>query len=225
MHPAVSTGASAETASLRAACSDVVAAMLRDEPDLVVTVGLAPRTGPYAVDARGSLTGLGLDLVLGAGNGPVELPLPLALGAWLIGEAGYDGSVLPFGVTAQDEAARCATLGAALAERAPRIALLVLGDGSARRDPKAPGSLDERAAGYDEVVCAALAAVDVAALAALDQELSDALMVSGRPAWQVAAGAAAARHDANEPVLVGRVAHTGAPYGVEYPVVSWRAAH
>ena len=95
-----------------------------------------------------------------------------------------------FGVSADADAATCAALGATLADRAPRVAMLVMGDASARRSLKGPGYLDERAAPYDEAVARALAEADTAALLALDPALSAELLVAGRAPWQVLAGAA-----------------------------------
>ncbi|MFM9545092.1 hypothetical protein ACKI1P_46675, partial [Streptomyces turgidiscabies] len=79
----------------------------------------------------------------------------------------------------------CAGLGRGLAASAERVALLVLGDGSACRTVKAPGYLDERAAGFDAEAARALGTADVAALLALDPELAYELKVAGRAPWQV----------------------------------------
>ncbi|NKY14256.1 hypothetical protein HGA06_08790, partial [Streptomyces somaliensis DSM 40738] len=110
---------------------------------------------------------------------------------------------------------RCAAVGRELAARAPRVALLVMGDGSARRTVKAPGYLDERAAGFDERAARALGAADTAALAALDARLAYELKAAGRASWQVLAGAA---HTASPE---GRLLHDSAPYGVGYLVAAW----
>jgi hypothetical protein len=95
------------------------------------------------------------------------------------------------------------------------VALLVMGDASACRSLKAPGYLDERAAGFDAEVARALAAADVAALEALDPALARELMASGRAPWQVLAGAA---EDAG---LSGALLYEDAPYGVGYLVAAW----
>ena len=222
LHPDVSVGAAAETQHLREACVESLRTALRSgRPDLVVTVGIAPRTGPYPVGARGSLHGFGVDVVLGGGTGPVELPPALALAAWLLDAAGHDGSELPFGVAATDGTDRCLGLGQGLADRAESVLLVVAGEGSACRDAKAPGAFDPRAEELDARWLGALAAVDVAALAALPVALCDELLVSGRAPWQVAAGSARARTESGAPALVGRVRAEGAPYGVGYAVVEW----
>jgi hypothetical protein len=101
--------------------------------------------------------------------------------------------------------------------------MLAMGDGTARRTPKGPGYLDERAEPFDDAVAAALADVDVRALLDLDEQLSAELVVSGRVPWQVLAGAAAAS-GAGAPggPWRGQVLHSAAPYGVGYLVATWR---
>ena len=83
-----------------------------------------------------------------------------------------------------EPAADCLALGRELAASAPRVALLAVGDGTARRSASAPGYLDERAAPFDEAVERAVRDGDLPALAALDPALAADLMAAGRPAWQ-----------------------------------------
>ena len=64
-------------------------------------------------------------------------------------------------------------------------------------------------------VAAALAAADAGALARLDAALDDELMVAGRAAWQVLAGAAVGGG------LRGQVRFAAAPLDVTYLVASW----
>ncbi|SCE46834.1 hypothetical protein GA0115240_16515 [Streptomyces sp. DvalAA-14] len=110
---------------------------------------------------------------------------------------------------------RCATAGRAVAGSAGRVALLVMGDGSACRTVKAPGYLDDRAVPFDTNVAAALAEADTGALAALDPELAQILKAAGRAPWQVLAGAAEGAG------LGGALLHESAPYGVGYFVATW----
>ncbi|WP_035758161.1 hypothetical protein [Granulicoccus phenolivorans] len=108
------------------------------------------------------------------------------------------------------------TIDAVVAEvtaAAAGTALLVTGDGSARRDPKAPGHFDPRAAAFDAEVCRALAAPDPAALAALDAGTARELLAAGWLGWQVLAR-----------VLPDtRTAYWWAddPFGVQYAVATW----
>ena len=213
--PGVAAGATSETDGLRAACDAAVAALLAVEADHVVVVGAADRVGTWPARSWGSLRAYGLDDALGivAGDGPPTLPLSLTIGRWLLDRAGA-GEALLFGVAADAEPDRCLEIGAALADRAPRVGLLVMGDGTGRRTPK-PGYLDDRAGPFDAGVAAALATGDAAALAGLDAALADELLVQGRPAWQVLAGAA------GDTRWRGAVTYDAAPYGVGYLVATW----
>lgn len=114
------------------------------------------------------------------------------------------------------DAAEVADSGAELVTRAEgaRTAVLVMGDGSARRGEKAPGHLDERAFGFDDRVTTALAAGDPGALRDLDAELAGELLAAGRAAWQVMAAAAPG------PARVVST-HAEDPFGVLYPVTVW----
>lgn len=90
-----------------------------------------------------------------------------------------------------------------------------MGDASACRTLKAPGYLDERAAGFDAEAARALGTADVDALKALDVELAQELKVAGRAPWQVLAGAAEGAG------LAGALLYDEAPYGVGYIVAAW----
>jgi hypothetical protein len=109
----------------------------------------------------------------------------------------------------------CLRLGAQLAAAAPRVAMLAMGDGSARKATGVPGTPDPAADQYDAEVAAALAAADPGRLARLDAALDRVLSVAGRAAWQVLAGAAAGGQ------LRGTLRCAAAPFGVGYLVASW----
>ena len=114
--------------------------------------------------------------------------------------------------------ADCLRLGTELAGLAPRVALLAMGDASARKAAGVHGVADPAAERYDAALAAALAAADPGRLAALDPALDDELMIAGRAAWQVLAGAAAGAS------LRGRLRCALAPYDVSYLVASWHGA-
>jgi hypothetical protein len=111
--------------------------------------------------------------------------------------------------------AQCLRLGAELASSAPRVALVVMGDGSARKVVGVHGAPDPAAEAYDAEVAAALADADADRLAALDAALDRDLLVAGRAAWQVLAGAADGRR------LRGRLLFAAAPFDVGYLAASW----
>jgi hypothetical protein len=218
--PGVASGASWETDDLRAAAASAVQELAAAEPDLLVVVGTAPEVGPCDPQARGSLAPYGVDRVVGTGTGEATLPLSLTIGLWLLERHAPDLPRLLFGVHPETEPNRCATLGATLADRATRVAMLAMGDGSARRSVKGPGYLDARAEGFDDGVAAAFAGVQPQALHDLDPDLADELLVAGRAPWQVLAGAAQARAAA-APALTGDLHYAAAPYGVCYFVATW----
>ncbi|MER6046968.1 class III extradiol dioxygenase subunit B-like domain-containing protein [Streptomyces sp. NPDC001793] len=225
--PEVAAGAAPELDPVRAACLDAIGVLAAARPDRLLVLGPAdgPGEGRYPQGARGSFRGFGVDLdvTLGvAGPEPSEsaagpqLPPSLAVGAWLLSRTAWaDAPVEGLAVDERLPGDRCRAHGRELAGSAPRVALLVLGDGSARRSVKAPGYFDERAEPFDAATARALGAADTAALAALDERLAADLLVSGRACWQTLAGAAEGAG------LRGQLLREEAPYGVGYAVAAW----
>lgn len=223
--PEVAAGAAAELGDARTACSDAIAVLAASRPDLLVVVGAADQDhlGSYLQGARGTFRGFGVeaDVQLGEPEGDGHggrrlLPPSLAVGAWLLRHARWGAApVEGLGVAEPLDTGRCLETGRELAAREARVALLVMGDGSACRTLKAPGYLDERAAAFDAAAARALGSADTAALAALDAELAAELLAAGRAPWQVLAGAAEGAG------LDGRLLYEDAPYGVGYFVAAW----
>jgi len=222
------TGASgpgdAELERLRTACHQAVAALLDQSPDLLVVVGANPRgrhPTEFPPDAAGSLHAFGVPFTVGGAGrpGPPALPLSLTIGRWLLARAATRPAaprVAFWGVAPDAATAECLDLGEKLATLAPRVGLLAMGDGPGCRARGVPGAADPRADRYDEQVAACLAAADPAALAALDPGHDRRLLIAGRAAWQVLAGAAA--RDAFDADL----RYWAAPFEVTYFVASWR---
>lgn len=217
--PELAVGAAAELDGLRAACDEAIAVMLGERADQLVVVGADPDGGTYPSSAGASMHPYGVDLRVGGVDG--ELPLALAIGAWLLDRAGSSLPVRYVGIAPDAPTSRCLVLGRTLGRPAERVGLLVLADGSARRTARSPASHDERGEPYDAMVTAALSGGDVAALGRLDAELAGELMVGGRAALQVLAGAAEPATGAGDRIEA-EVRFTAAPYGVSYLVASWR---
>ncbi|MER6115154.1 class III extradiol dioxygenase subunit B-like domain-containing protein [Streptomyces sp. NPDC001743] len=221
--PDVAAGAAPELDGARAACTDALGVLAASRPDLLVVIGPADLAGrgTHPEGATGGFQefGVDLDVRLGRDLGTVaerRLPPSLAVGAWLLAGTGWAGAqVEALGVGEPLETGRCTETGRALAARADRVALLVMGDGSACRTLKSPGYLDERAVGFDAEASRALGAADTAALIALDEALAYELKAAGRAPWQVLAGAAEGAG------LDGRLLYDDAPYGVGYMVAAW----
>jgi len=235
----------AELRKVTDAVAQAVAGLAAARPDLIAVVGGGPVDREYGPAAAGGLHDYGIDFTVGTGE-PV-LPLSLTVGRWLLERAGVlepGGDVAGgaatggTGVAGGDLAAEgervavlfqavaqraspgdCLKLGMVLAERAPRVALLAMGDASARPAREAPGVPDLAAQEYDEDVAEALAAADARWLARLDPARDDELVIAGRAAWQVLAGAAGGGVRGCR--LQGRLLCMSAPYGVTYLVASW----
>jgi hypothetical protein len=212
------TGVDPVLPELRQACREAVGDLIRADPDVAVVVGVAAAERVF--DPRGRLDVTRYAPALHARGRDTDragldpLPLPIGLGSRLLDEAGYRGGRELQSVGAGTAPTACAALGARLAEAAGHVALLVMADGSARRSRRAPGYLDVRAEPFDAEVGRAIRTGDMAALLALDEALAAELMATGRPAWQVLAGAAAGRR----PSCVVR--YDDAPFGVGYLVAS-----
>jgi hypothetical protein len=204
---------------VRAACFAAVAGLAAAGPDLIAVVGGGPVAAGYDGSAAGSLGEFGIPFVTGAGQ-PV-LPLSLTVGAWLI-RAALPATGRPDlrlnAVASDTPTARCLRLGARLAQDADRVALLIMGDASARRASGVSGAPDPAADSYDREVATALAAGDPGRLARLDPALDDELVIAGRAAWQVLAGAARGCR------IRGTLRCAAAPYDVSYLVASWECS-
>src|SRR5689334_372446 len=215
------TGQAEILPELRAACAAAVADLLAAAPDVVVVVGPADATTSF--DPTGALSLASYAPALRA-NGHVPstpaLPLALGIGGLLLDEASYQGPRTYQGIAEYEPAAACLALGAEIATSAPRVALLAMGDGTARRSLSAPGYLDERAAPFDEAVERAVRAADLSALAALDSTLAADLLAAGRPAWQSLAGALSTFHPGGAGPLQTKVLYSDAPLGVAYLVAT-----
>lgn len=255
--PAVGAG---EPVAAREPALVAVRWLLAQDAQMLVVVGDGPATAYLGAGATGTFEGFGVRerVTLGPGGrdvapGPPTLPLSISVGAWLVAAAGGLApgvEICGFAVDAAVPPAAAAEHGARLAGLAGRVAMLVMGDGSARRTPKAPGGFDERALPFDAAASAALAAADPGALLALDPRAARELLAAGRASWQVLAGAAGKItdgdvHPPSRPVemtempggsrrslpalcrsvvikpWIGYVTYDDAPYGVGYLVATW----
>lgn len=196
--PEIAAGAAADLTAVRESTEAAVAALLATDPERIVVLG----TGDLATDrdesAGGTFASYGVDLhVGGAGS---ELPLSLAVGAWLLDRAGWTGP---------------RTYSTGVPDVDGRVALLVMADGSAKRSTSAPGFLDDRAEAYDARIAAALAAGDPETLASLDLALGDELWAAGTPALRTLG------HMTKDADIVAHLRVDAAPFGVGYWVADW----
>jgi hypothetical protein len=124
---------------------------------------------------------------------PDPLPLPLAVGAALLGSQA--GTLLAVDGSAVEVAGD----------------LLVVGDGTAKRTEKAPGHFDPRAEAVDAEIASALGA---GRAPDLDAELARELLVSGRDVWRTVQRSVTGTFEAE-------VLYADAPHGVGYVVATW----
>lgn len=216
------TGRSVVLPELHAACEAAVARLLAAPSDVVVVVGGGAATATWDPDDRLDLSEYAPALRNPGARRKPDLPLALGIGALLLDAARYSGPRVLQSAGDAASAQECLRLGASLAGLAPRVGLLAVGDGSARRSPAAPGYLDERAAPFDAAAEQAFRDGDMAALAALDPDLARELMATGRAAWQVLAGALAPDLAGALPPGSARpateIVYADAPFGVSYLV-------
>jgi hypothetical protein len=203
-------------ADVLSACDAAVAGLAAAEPDLTVVVGGAAGDAAYEGSAAGGLREYGVAFATGTGD-PV-LPLSLTVGAWLVRRSAVPPARLRLRAVARaTPVAECLRLGAEIAGQASRVAVLAMGDGPGRRAAGVERAADPAADDYDAEAAAALAEADPARLARLAPSLDDELLVAGRAAWQVLAGAADGRR------LTGRLRCAVTRYEVSYLVASWEA--
>jgi hypothetical protein len=214
------TGRAQVLPELRDACAAAVARLVKADSEVVAVVGAGDVTATWDPDSRLDLSAYAP--AVGKPAGTPGLPLALGLGAMLLDDAGYGGPRLLQAVGEAEPRRSCVRLGEALAGAAARVGLLVVGDGSARRTPSAPGHFDERAAPFDAQVARAIFGGDMAALAAFDPALARDLMATGRAAWQVLAGALGAAPGAGPPPA--EILYAGDPFGVAYLVAVFEPA-
>lgn len=208
--PAVGVGADEALIALRVTCAAAVASLIGAGRAVVVVLG-AGDDEVLDEGAAGTFAPWGVDVRVGAPGVVPRLSLALAVGAWLLDDAGWRGRrcYLPAGLDAD------VALDAGIASG--DWVLLVVADGSATRTEKAPGSFDPDAAAFDASVAAALASGEAKALAAIDADVAARVLAAGVPTWHAAADLiAGGTYDAQ---LLADVA----PYGVGYFVALWTA--
>jgi hypothetical protein len=204
--PGLAGGSAAADESLRAACREVVASLVRARPATIVVVAETPTAGAWPAAATWDFHGFGVPP-----RPPADLPcLPwsLGLGAWLLDDAGWDGGRDYVGIAGED---------ASLPELTGPVAFLAVGDGAVRPGQSGSRSADDRAERFDDSVASWLAAGDAAGLAGLDDALARDLTVSGRLPWRAVASAVA-----GSAVEAAHLLCRQSPYGVCYLVARWR---
>jgi hypothetical protein len=219
--PEVASGAAGELAQLRAACLASVRRVLDCAPARVVVVGgdAGDHVTSFPEGSLGTFAGVGvpLEVRLGrpVGTAGAPLPLTLTLGAWLLDAAGWAGPTdgLALGVGADAVGA-----GKQLRDCDVDLALVVIGDGSARLTTASPGYVHPDAVRWQRAVAEVFRRGDASALLDLDADRAVQLMASGWAPWQLAS---ASLGDASISVPVFA---TDERYGVGYIAAAWIAS-
>ena len=197
--PGIGAGAEIETESLRFACDKALDRLIGAGASQIVIVGA---DGPL-VCVHSFAPGL-------ADPGQRRRPLAFLVAEWLLSRHDQrPASHLPVGPDGKATTP--------WPDMTVPTALLVMGDGSARRSLKGPGYLDERAEPFDDAVVAALAKAAPQQLADLDLRLAAELLAAGAPAWVATA------QIVGDGPWQGEVLYADAPYGVMYTVATWLA--
>lgn len=214
LHPEVLGGAGREMGTpLRSACSAALVRVQATDPDAIVVLGAAPMDEMYGPGDAGDLMGYGVPVRVGFDGPPTadaaRLPRAHTLGAWLLDEAGFTGQRLGL------SAGTASPLLPSASADDRRWALLVMGDGSARRTEKSPGWFDPDAVAFDDTVTAAMASGDGKALLDLDATVGERVLAAGLTSWQSVGETLAGIP------MVGQLHYAEAPFGVFYVVASW----
>ena len=202
----VAGGSAALDAELRDACREVVGRLAGAATDAITVVAPLPAEAAWPAGATWGFEGFGVPRQ--PADPRPRLPWALGVGDWLLDEIEWTGTRHYIGIA--DDGATTGSPGAG-------AALLVVGDGSARRTDKAPGHLDDRAAAFDATVAAAIRAGDVGGLGGLDPSLAADLLCAGAPAWRWVANAIG-----DKSVVEAELLAETAPYGVAYFAGWWR---
>jgi hypothetical protein len=206
--PQVAGGSAHLDKDVRAAGLRAVASAIGGGPDEVVVVAPAAPSGEWAQDSTWDFSGFGVARL--PSDPRPTLPWALGIGAWLLDECGWEGSRRYLGVGPSS-----ISPGLELSAGAD-LAVVVVGDGSARRSERAPGHHDERAEPFDRTVADLLARGDSAGLGRLDPTVAGQLMCAGAPTWAWLAGVLDGAAVADAELMM----HI-APYGVGYFVARW----
>ncbi|HZD37946.1 MAG TPA: hypothetical protein VE664_04825 [Actinomycetes bacterium] len=147
-----------------------------------------------------------------------ELPLSLAVAAWLLDQAGARGlpRLAAFGVPASMRVEQAAATGRTLAgavRAGLHVGLLVMGDLSARRTARAPATFHPAAEEFDRQIAAAIRKADIRHILDADTGLAAELRVGGMAVLWLLAGALEEVGELRTEVL-----YEAAPFGVGYLV-------
>lgn len=203
---------------VRSACSRAVTSVTDSASELVAVGVDRFRAGVYEPHSGGTFAGYGAPVPVSLEQaGPAEpgLPLPALIAGWFREQAEADRvTVHVLDVDAGDDEV------AALAHRivaGPPVGVLVLTEGSRRRDEHSPKPPHPDAAAVDARIASAFAAADTEALHGLEPSVLSEAGVDTLPALRFLATAADESGHAWRPELL----YDDTPFGISYHVALW----
>ncbi|MGN6606045.1 MAG: hypothetical protein ACTHMS_03400 [Jatrophihabitans sp.] len=210
--PAVAQGAAADLTELTEAARTAIR-RVGDGATRWLVVGAADAAAAFPAGAVGTLAGFGVPVTASLGRSADEaptLPASLTVGTWVLADA--VGELADVGGLADDPSGHAPAV-----DLDGATALLVVGDGSAKRTEKAPGYFDPRAEAFDAAVAEMLGAGDPRRLAEPQAQGGAELMAAGAPVWAQVAGLL------GDGTFTAELLHDSAPFGVGYFVAAWTA--
>ena len=168
----------------------VLRQLIDSSPDKVVVVAEGDHDGSFDQSADLALYRLGglprpQDGEIAAGD---LLPLPLAIGAALLDDAGWAGATSYRLLNTAISSSEAAAYGAQLDDGDSRVGLLLLGNGSAKSSAKAPGSFDPNSEQFNAALLAMIEQGDRIAMSGLSADAAREQMSDVRLPLQVLAG-------------------------------------
>lgn len=203
---------------VRSACSRAVTSVTESASEWVVIGVDRFRAGVYEPRCGGTFADYGVPVPVSleqAGSAEPGLPLPALIAGWFRGQAGADRvTVHVLDPDAGDDEV------AELAHRVvagPTVGVLILSEGSRRRDERSPQPPHPDAAAVDARLASALAAADIQALLGLEPSVLSEVGVDTLPALRFLATAA----DASECAWSPQMLYDDTPFGISYHVAVW----
>ena len=173
----------------REAARSVIEQLISCAPDVIVMVAEGDHTEMFDNSAAMHLHRLGGMHRDDYAPGARILPIPLAIGAALLRDAGWLGRTQYQLLDPSTAAGEAAKAGRELADVEPRVGLFLLGNGSACSTPKAPGSFHPQAEAFNAEFDRAITEGDMSSILAWTAEQFAEQLSDARVPLQVMAGA------------------------------------
>ncbi|MEY4136951.1 MAG: hypothetical protein RL205_1079 [Actinomycetota bacterium] len=175
----------------RAAAHRVLQDLISAGPDVIIVIAEGPLTREFDETSAWGLHRLGglRGEEPAPGSAADLLPIPLAVGAAVLRDAGWRGSIDLRQIDRDAPVSEALALGRQLAGSPQRLGLVLLGNASACSTPKAPGSFHPRSTEFNLDFVTSIRTADVAAIREWSSADFAEQMSDGRLPLQVLIGA------------------------------------